>query len=43
MANPFRVPMDATIARFSIRPESLADWCARQRWDDDELIGSVSG
>jgi uncharacterized protein YbjT (DUF2867 family) len=43
--NPFLVPMDETIARFSIRPESLADWCARQSWTahDDESIGSVSG
>jgi uncharacterized protein YbjT (DUF2867 family) len=44
VANPFRVEMGATSARFSIRPESLSTWCARQRWDDDdELIGSVSG
>jgi uncharacterized protein YbjT (DUF2867 family) len=44
VANPFLVPMGATIARFGMRPSSLAEWCARQRWTmDDEPIGSVSG
>ncbi len=44
VANPFRVPMEATANRFSIRPESLSEWCARQCWDDEhESIGSVSG